>query len=114
MKRKTAVLLIVLAVLLIGIGLLVWWQWNNLTAIRYAMQISRSYDYDDVPKYPYNADPAYAQSDADAHHLSWQSEVRHNKDSNTPDCYVFHLYVLDDHCNQQQITSFATSGLIIS
>ena len=38
MKRKTAVLLIVLAVLLIGIGLLVWWQWNNLTAIRYAMQ----------------------------------------------------------------------------
>ena len=38
MKRKTAVLLIVLSVLLIGIGLLVWWQWNNLTAIRYAMQ----------------------------------------------------------------------------
>lgn len=38
MKRKTAVWLTVLAVLLIGIVLLVWWQWNNLTALRYAMQ----------------------------------------------------------------------------
>lgn len=38
MKRKTAIWLIILIILLIGIGLLSWWQWNNITAIRYAMK----------------------------------------------------------------------------
>lgn len=36
MKRKTAFWLILLAVLLALIGLLIWWQWNNITALRYA------------------------------------------------------------------------------
>lgn len=37
MKRKTAVWLMILAVLLVLIGLLIWWQWNNITALRYAI-----------------------------------------------------------------------------
>ncbi len=36
MKRKTAVCLILLAVLFVLVGLLIWWQWNNITALRYA------------------------------------------------------------------------------
>lgn len=38
MKRKTAVWLIVLTIFLIGTGLLLWWQWNNISAIRYAIR----------------------------------------------------------------------------
>ena len=37
MKRKTAVWLMILAVLLVSIGLLIWWQWNNIAALRYAI-----------------------------------------------------------------------------
>lgn len=37
MKRKTAVWLMILAVLLVLIGLLIWWQWNNIAALHYAI-----------------------------------------------------------------------------
>ncbi len=36
MKRKTIVFLSILAVILLLLSLLVWWQWNNINALRYA------------------------------------------------------------------------------
>ena len=85
-----------------------------MIAIHYAMQTSHNYDYDYVPKYQNKCDFAYEQNGVDAHHLSLQSEAHRNMGNNTLDYYVFHQYELDYHYNQQQITSFATSGLIIS
>lgn len=38
MKKKTKIFLIILLVLICGIAALVWWQWNNITAIRLALQ----------------------------------------------------------------------------
>lgn len=41
MKRKTVIWLVVLAIFLLLIGGLVFWQWSNITAIRFALQYSR-------------------------------------------------------------------------
>ena len=59
-------------------------------------------------------DVAYEQSDAVESPPFWWLEAHRNRGNNTLDYYVFHQYELDYHYNQQQITSFATSGLIIS
>ncbi len=38
MKRKTVVWLIILAMIIALVAGLVWWQWNNINAIRFALQ----------------------------------------------------------------------------
>ena len=35
MKRKKTVILIILAVIIAGLGALIYWQWNNIEALRY-------------------------------------------------------------------------------
>lgn len=41
MKRKTVICLVILGILLLFIGGVIYWQWNNINAIRFALQYSK-------------------------------------------------------------------------